>query len=412
VNYKELFRKLERNLAQIQRSEDLSATLTAILRHLVDDFRDDLGIVGGRIYARRGTHYALEKEYPVRKAPRGFKIPASYAPIRVLLERGIVRQDLRDPGVDPKIERALGVKTFAAIAVGERAHHIMAFSLRPRASDAGLVYTLNTIRHVVNLKFRQEQLEDRVEEVRAIQMSLLPRSAPSFFDFDVWGETRPAEEVGGDLYDYIRMSPRMLGVAIADSSGHGLPAALQARDAIIGLRMGVEERLRITATIEKLNKVVSHSALASKFISLFYGEIERNGNMVYVNAGHTPPLLRTGDGLTELTRGGLVLGPDPEALYERGYATLEPGSVLLAYTDGITEAESPRGESYGVERLRALLLSRPWVAARELVETVMREVTAFSGSDVRVDDQTVVAVVRRPEPGVPEPGRRPRRPTA
>ncbi|HEX5042237.1 MAG TPA: PP2C family protein-serine/threonine phosphatase [Candidatus Polarisedimenticolaceae bacterium] len=394
MNYKDLFRKLERHLAQIQRSEDLAATLWAILKRLVDDY-GELGIVGGRIYARRGGHYALQHEYPVRRAPRGFKIPASYKPVRDMLEHGIVQQDLRDPGVDPKIERALGVKNFAAIAVGDRGEHLMAFTLRPRSGREHVIYTLNTIRHVINSKFRQEQFADRVAEMRAIQMSLLPRTAPAFAGFDVWGATRPAEEVGGDLYDFIAVSPRVLGIAIADSAGHGLPAALQARDAIIGLRMGVEERLRITATVEKLNKVVSHSALASKFISLFYGEVEKNGNMVYVNAGHAPPLLRGGAGLSELTRGGLVLGPSPDALYERGYVTLEPGDVLLGYTDGITEAENPAGDAYGVDRLRDLLLRKTWTSARELVEAVLADVDGYVGSDLRVDDQTLVAVVRR-----------------
>jgi len=394
MDYKDLFHKLERHLAEIQSSADVTAALSALLRRLVDDYRD-LGIVGGRIYLRRGAHYVLQQEYPVRRAPRGFKIPASYRPMRELAERGIVRHDLRDPGVDPDIERTLGVKTFAAIAVGERAEHVVAFTLRPRSGREHVIYTLNTIRHVINSKFRQEQLNDRVAEMRAIQMSLLPRTAPSFGGFDVWGATRPAEEVGGDLYDFIAVSPRVLGIAIADSAGHGLPAALQARDAIIGLRMGVEERLRITATVEKLNKVVSHSALASKFISLFYGEVEKNGNMVYVNAGHTPPLLRDKAGLQELTRGGLVLGPSPDALYERGYVTFEPGDVLLGYTDGISEAESPGGEAYGVDRLRDLLLRKAWTSARELVETVLADVDAHTGSDLRVDDQTLVAVVRR-----------------
>ena len=144
-----------------------------------------------------------------------------------------------------------------------------------------------------------KQLEGRVAQARMIQMSLLPESAPEFGDYDVWGRTEPAEEVGGDLYDFIQVSKRSLGIAIADSAGHGLPAALQARDAIIGLRMGVEERWRITATIEKLNKVVGRSALVSRFISLFYGEIEPNGNFVYCNAGHNPPVVLRDDGYRE-----------------------------------------------------------------------------------------------------------------
>ncbi len=403
IDYKNLFRKLERTLATIGRSEDLVSTLSAILKRLVDDFQDDLGLVGGRVYVRRQGHYALEWEHPARKAPRGFRIPVSYPPIRELLERGYIFQQVGDPGVDRAIEEAIGVEVFAAICVGEECRHIIAFSLQPGADPVEVRSLLNTIRHAINLKLRQERLEDRVAEVRAIQMSLLPVAPPAFGEFDLWGATTPAEEVGGDLYDFIEVGPRSVGVVVADASGHGLPAALQARDAIIGLRMGVEEKLRITVALEKLNKVIHRSALSSKFISVFYGELERNGLMVYCNAGHAPPLVRQNGVFEELGRGGMVLGPNPDALYDRGYVLLEPGAVLLAYTDGITEAENERGEAFGLARLKELLGRESWVSARELVEAVFASVRSFSGREAPADDQTVVAVLRARARGRPSP---------
>jgi sigma-B regulation protein RsbU (phosphoserine phosphatase) len=394
MDAKNLFRKLDRNLRQIEGSNDLIATLYEILRRLVDDFQDDLGLVSGRIYAWDDEGYVLEREYPARRAPRGFRIPHRYGVLGDLVRDGYVYRCPDDPDVDRAIEEALGVEEFAAIAVGEDRSHLVAFSLRPEADRDHVDHTLNTIRHVIDLKLRHQELADRVAEARQIQMSLLPKTAPSFGDFSLWGYTVPAEEVGGDLFDFLEVSSRSLGVAIADASGHGLPAALQARDAIIGLRMGVEERLRITATLEKLNKVVGRSALASKFISLFYGELETNGNLVYSNAGHAPPLLWNGSEFEELTRGGTVLGPIPETLYERGYATLSPGSILLAYTDGITEAENRSGEAFGTERLRELLRRGTWTDARPLVEAVFGAVREFSGNDIPEDDQTVMAVIR------------------
>jgi sigma-B regulation protein RsbU (phosphoserine phosphatase) len=201
--------------------------------------------------------------------------------------------------------------------------------------------------------------------------------------------------VGGDLYDFIRVSQRSLGIAVADASGHGLPAALQARDAIIGLRMGVEENLRISATLEKLNRVINHSALASKFISLFYAELESAGTVVYCNAGHNPPLLWDGATFRELARGGMILGPNPSSQYERGYETLVQGSILLAYTDGIVEAVNASDEAFGMDRLRAVIRDRAWASARELVEAVFAEVRRHVGGDSRDDDQTVVAVLRK-----------------
>jgi sigma-B regulation protein RsbU (phosphoserine phosphatase) len=398
VDYRNLFRKLEENLAQIERTDDVVSLLSAILEHVVEDFNEDLGLEGGRLFVRRDDLLVLEAEYPASANRLGYEVPVSYQPVQELLRRGFVLHDPGDPGLDSRIESELGVRTFAAIQVGESRQQIMAFSLRDSSDREHVIYMLNTIRHAINLKLRKQHLEDRVAEARAIQMSLLPAAAPRFHDFDIWGDSSPAEEVGGDLYDYIVVSERSLGVAIADSAGHGLPAALQARDAIVGLRMGVEERMRITATMEKLNRVVSRSALATRFISLFYGEIEPNGNLVYCNAGHNPPLLLREGEITELRHGGLILGPNPDAQYERGYTLISPGSVLLLYTDGIIEAaDDETGEMFGLERLREILTSSEWGSARDLVEKVFAEVVAFSRTDPPHDDQTVVAVIRRKE---------------
>jgi serine phosphatase RsbU (regulator of sigma subunit) len=394
MDYKNLFRKIDRNLRTIERSNDLLATLAEILRRLVDDFQDDLGLVGGRIYERKGSSYVLKREYPNPRAPKDFKVPATYPPIRELLEKGYVYSRLGDTGVDSRIEAALGVNRFAAIGVGEAGRQLVAFTLRDNSDSEEVGHTLNTIRHAINLKLRSEKFADRFAEARAIQLSLLPEAAPTFGDYDIFAASIPAEEVGGDLYDFIRVSNRSLGIAVADASGHGLPAALQARDAIIGLRMGVEENLRISATLEKLNRVVNHSALASKFISLFYAELESAGTIVYCNAGHNAPLIWDGVAFRELGRGGMILGPNPNSQYERGYETLAPGSILLAYTDGIVEAVNAADEAFGMDRLRAVIRDHVRPSARELVEAVFAAVRDHVGGDSRDDDQTVVAVLR------------------
>jgi sigma-B regulation protein RsbU (phosphoserine phosphatase) len=391
---KNLFRKLDQNLDEIERSEDTLTTLSAILRRLVDDFKDDLGLVGARLYVREGDHFVLQTEYPEAELKQGFKIPVSYGPAQELLKEGFVLYDLDDPGVDSSIEEALGVKTFAAVRVGLAKKRIMAFSLKDSSDRRNVVFMLNTIGHLINLKLRKNRLDDNVAEVQAIQGSLLPAAPPEFEGFDLWASTSPAEEVGGDLYDFLPVSKRLLGIAIADAAGHGLPAALQARDAIIGLRMGVEDRLRITSTIEKLNRVISRAALASRFISLFYGEIEPNGSMVYCNAGHNPPLLYRRAEFIELKQGGIVLGPDPSARYERSHAMLDPGSILLMFTDGIVEAADGAGEMFGNDRLKEVIASRSWKSARMLVEAIFSAVHGFSTADPPLDDQTVVAVIR------------------
>ena len=393
---RQLFNKLEATLEHLERTDDPIATVSAILALLVEDFKDDLGLVGGRLYVREEDDYVLQLEYPDRGNPLGFRIPVSYAPVQELLRNGFVFVAVDNVERSQEIEGTLGVDSFAAIRIGESRRHVIAFSLADDSDVDQVIFTLNTIRHVINLKLRKTHLENRVSEMRAIQGSLIPDQPPEFEGYDLWGDNQSAEEVGGDLYDFISISERSLGVAIADSAGHGLPAALQARDAIIGMRMGVEERLRITATLEKLNRVISRSALASRFISMFYCEIEPNGNLVYVNAGHNPPLLFRMGQTFELSRGGTVLGPNPHALYERGYMQMTPGSILLLYTDGITEASDAHGEMFGVSRLQAIVNSRAWTSARELVQRIFEEVQTFSQTDPPRDDQTVVAVIRLP----------------
>jgi sigma-B regulation protein RsbU (phosphoserine phosphatase) len=405
LDYLHLFEKLEATLARMDRVGDAVSLASAILERVVEDFRDDIGLESARLYVERGDEFVLEVEFPASGDNVGYRVPVSYPPIREVLRRGFVLYGPEDPGVDRQIETDLGVRNFAAIRIGGVRPQLIAFGLRDSSDRDHVIYMLNTIRHAVNLKLRQQYLEDRVAEARVIQSSLLPSTVPDFHDFDVWGTTRPAEEVGGDLYDFIQVSERTLGIAIADSSGHGLPAALQARDAIIGLRMGVEERMRLTATIEKLNRVVSHSALLTRFITLFYGEVEPNGNLVYCNAGHPPPLLWSGGEVGELREGGLLLGPNPEALYERGYTKMTPGSVLLLYTDGIVEAANQDGEMFDVDRLRQILVAERWESARSLVEHVFDAVRSFSRMDPPLDDQTVVAVLRRSQPSVAETNR-------
>jgi sigma-B regulation protein RsbU (phosphoserine phosphatase) len=320
VNYKDLYRKVERTLAKIGLSEDLEKTLSLILKSLVDDYKGELGISGGRIYRLRGKSYVLTVQYghEGQVAP-GFRIPLTYAPIKLLRRKGYVCMGPDDPGLDPEIELKLGVKQFAAIAVGEESPWIIAFNVADDVDREHLRVSLSTIRHAVNLKLRQEVLEDIIQQAKAIQMELLPKEVPAFAGFDLWGRSIPAEEVGGDLYDFISISERMLGVAIADSSGHGLPAALQARDVITGLRVVIEESFKIVKGIEKLNKVISRGSLQSRFISLFYGEIEPNGNFLYTNAGHPPPIFVRDGRVKRLDKGGMILGPNPDAKYERGY---------------------------------------------------------------------------------------------
>jgi sigma-B regulation protein RsbU (phosphoserine phosphatase) len=216
----------------------------------------------------------------------------------------------------------------------------------------------------------------------------------------MYGRSEPMETVGGDFYDYIPVTDKILGLAIADVSGHGLPAALQVRDIYMGLRMGLARDFKIVRTVERMNRIIHRSTLTSRFVSMFYGELELNGVFIYVNAGHPPPFHLAADGtVTHLEAGGPVLGPLSEASYERGFVIMKPGDMLVFYTDGILEtlgrstpADGGPLEEYGLERLLAVARTHPGKASQAVAEAVFADVEAWSRGAPADDDRTVMIV--------------------
>jgi sigma-B regulation protein RsbU (phosphoserine phosphatase) len=146
----------------------------------------------------------------------------------------------------------------------------------------------------------------------------------------------------------------------------------------------------------RLNRVIHRSNLSSRFVSVFYGELAAEGDLIYVNAGHQPPLLFHRGGVSELKTGGTVIGPLPEAEYRRGVARLEPGDLLVVCTDGILERRNARGEFFGEEGLQAEVRSAGGASAEELVDRLFGATAAYGQGRPWEDDATLV-VIRRLE---------------
>lgn len=394
-DYPALYRKLERTLSRIEESEDVARTLETILEHIVVTYRDDLGFSSGRLYRLEDEGYRLAKVVGNGSHRTGFVLPVDYAPVARVRALGYVMMQLGDPGIRSDIEAALGVDHFAAICFGPAKEYIIALTLEGAFEPDEVLYSLNAVRHVCDLKLRHRRIERVMMEAREIQESLL-RPPPDFAGYEIGVKSRPADEVGGDLYVFVPVNESILGVGIADVAGHGLAAALQARDVAIGLMMGIGENLKMVATIERLNQVIHETSLASKFVTMLYCEVERNGNLIYVNAGHLPQIvLPSGrDELVLLRKGGMVLGPSPRARYQRGFYELGHGDLVLLYTDGITEAESPAGEAYGLDRLAATLRRLRDGSAQRIVDGILADADAFRGEGRQIDDQTLL-VMRR-----------------
>jgi len=186
-------------------------------------------------------------------------------------------------------------------------------------------------------------LKNDLEIAREIQKAMLPPGRFRAPGVDVVGLSRPANTVGGDFYEILPLGDGRLVTAVGDVAGKGSPAALLMALLLAMMRTLADERLEPAALMARLNIQVCRQAPGSRFITVFYSVFDTStGELTYVNAGHTPPLVLRGDGTVDrLQDGGMALGMFEGSEYQTGRACLKPDDLLAIYSDGITEAENP-----------------------------------------------------------------------
>jgi sigma-B regulation protein RsbU (phosphoserine phosphatase) len=390
VDYKRLLTQVERTLEQIDTTDSPTTTVAQVAETIAANFRDELGITGGRVYESREECYELVARFGEQHMGElGIVVPKDYKPIELVLDNGIVVMDPDDPGYDPILEGKLGAQRFCAIAVADE-DYIIAFNVAAQLGREDILFSLNLIRYAINQKMRAQWYESLIVEAQRIQQSILPQRVPQYPGYDIWGKAVPAEIVSGDFYDFIPVSENVLGLAIADGSGHGLPAALVVRDVYMGLRMATDRDFKIIRTLQKLNNILHRGRLTTKFVSLFYGELETGGILIYCNAGHNPPFVVRPNGVEFLKNGGPVLGPTPDATYTRGFAMLAPGDLLCMYTDGIIEARDRNEREFGTDRLVRVVKQNRTRTAQEIGQEVLARVAKWGREGQ--DDRTIVIV--------------------
>jgi serine phosphatase RsbU (regulator of sigma subunit) len=245
-----------------------------------------------------------------------------------------------------------------------------------------------------------DQQKRELEIARAVQERLFPQDYPDVSGLDYAGACRPALEVGGDYYDFICFSNTEFGIAIGDVSGKGVSASLlmaTLRAYLRGLTaLGTSD---LPTVMSNLNRFVFESSATNRYASFFYAQYDASTNVLeYVNGGHPPPLLFSlVDGHSRVRRletGGPVIGLMPDCSYDQGRVTLEPGDVLVAFTDGISEAMNVADLEWGDARLTAAIESRRALAAMDLIRHIMTQADIFVADAPQHDDMTLV-VVRR-----------------
>jgi len=354
----------------------------------------------GALYLREGDSYHLHRTFG-GDALESFQPEAEEDGRRKMR----VPEDLL-PGCDHLL--ALPVEFHGdprgVLAVGDKEsrHGVGPFSERDRrtlslfANQAAIALE-NARLHRQELE--KQRLEREMELAAEIQREILPKGSPEIEGYDLLGWSRPARQVGGDYYDLQVLDDGRLRLTVGDVTGKGLPAALLVSTLHSSLRLLLGEAAVDAELLARLNRHIHESSAANKFITVLVAEVQPDRHRLrWVNAGHNPGLRIHGGGdVEQLASGGLPVGMFPRATYSAGEIELAPGDLVGLYSDGITEATTPEGEEFGLERFQRLLVQhrdRPLPEIRSHLDATLGE---FVEDEPQGDDETLVLLRRRAE---------------
>ncbi|MEN6609567.1 MAG: SpoIIE family protein phosphatase [Methanoregulaceae archaeon] len=244
----------------------------------------------------------------------------------------------------------------------------------------------------------KERMTRELELAKGIQQSFLPSSIPHIEGADLAAINLPALEVGGDFYDFIPITKDNWGLAIADVSGKGVPAALFMALSRTLLRASATRNPTPIDAIMRANHLIAEDARSGMFVTLFYAILEaKNRRLVYVNAGHNPPLLFPKDGGTVnlLKAEGIPLGVQEDMNLEEQHVMLETGDIVVLYTDGVTEAMNENEDFFGDERLAAVVRDNATKSAQQILDAIRDAVLTFAGDRPQYDDITLMVLKLR-----------------
>ncbi|MFB3852775.1 MAG: SpoIIE family protein phosphatase [Vicinamibacterales bacterium] len=236
------------------------------------------------------------------------------------------------------------------------------------------------------------RLEEEMKIAAKIQQMLVPQTRRTGAYFDAVGATLPCRAIGGDFFDYVDLPSGGLGFTVADVAGKGAPAALLTAVLQGGFSVQASFGSSAAETLSRLNHLLLRRSIDARFATMLYAMLEPDGRLTYCNAGHNPPFLLRSGKVERLEKGGLILGLFEHATYEEETLVLEPGDLVVLFSDGVSEAFDPRGDEFGEDRiLKALEASR-----REDPPAILERLTAavrrFSAGAAQSDDLTVLIV--------------------
>jgi serine phosphatase RsbU (regulator of sigma subunit) len=263
----------------------------------------------------------------------------------------------------------------------------------------GLIANMAAVK-IENANLLREQIErvrlaEQLQVAAQIQRHLLPRADPEVGGYELRGMSHPCYEIGGDYYDYLWRGAGRLALVVADVSGKGVGAALLMAVFQASLRTLASGDADPVALVTRLNRVMVENSPDSKFVTVFYAELDPAAHTLeYVNAGHNPPLCLCGGAVRRLAPTGPVVGLLPGAVYRSERVSLQPGELLTLYTDGITECEDVAEREFGEGRLASFVAEHGRRPLDELSRRLLATLAEFSVGAERKDDSTLILLRR------------------
>ncbi|MBI1933915.1 MAG: serine/threonine-protein phosphatase [Ignavibacteriales bacterium] len=409
MEQKRLFKTIDALASKHFESE--SELLHEVLKQLIEN--TDINISGGRIWilnVEEKAYYLMHQMGKVQRIKKDFKLTLNENPIlsvvtkyrtilanetnEVLLKKGIFKYSASGIGLKKKI--------------GENYYYEYLLAVNSDDIKDELRYILNIVATVLTSKIRERRLSSSrknliadLDKAKQLQRSILPEHEYKYHGYDIFGVTIPAEIVGGDFYDYIKIGDdeERLGIVVGDAASKGFSASAEAMYISGAIRMAGNFQIKISPMMNRMNKLVNKIFSDDRFSSLFYGELsnDKKGLFLYANAGHNPPMFYSSktSKISFLEPTGPLLGPAPNSKYETDSLNFDSGDILVIYSDGITEAANNAYEFYEENRLANLIITNKTKTPKQLAALIIDDVQKFSTADSKYQDDKTIVVIKR-----------------
>ncbi|MFN7986827.1 MAG: GAF domain-containing SpoIIE family protein phosphatase [Thermoanaerobaculia bacterium] len=417
----------ERNRLLVRIAHELDGTLNLedVLGRLLDTLRAAVGYDAAGIFVLNREEvfpgYGLSWRRIAATVRRGFGGPLPDLDRLLAMGQGLVGHVLQtgepalaaDVRLDPRyIMGRPATRSELAVPVYAGGRLVGAMNLESDDEGAYCEEDAETLRLFADaaaiavekaILYRLFVQKERLEEELRLALEAGEESGPALWHgipgWDAAGLTRPRYEIGGDYFDRIALPDGRLGLVVADVSGKGSLAAMTLTTFRAILRTQVEGEPEPVRTAAAANRLLRERVGPTEYVTALYGVLDPGrGHFAFSNCGHAPPLLVRADGrYTKLTTGGPPLGLLAGARYLAGEVTIDPGDLLVLFTDGVVEAEGPDGAEFGVDRLAEVVLEVRDRPSARVIAAVARATTAHTGVDHFADDFTILVLKRLAE---------------